>query len=96
MTYFFIALVVVLSLRKQTLIAIDQYLNALIGGMADETISARAWRLRSNPYWGTAREVIDTIFFWQPGHCEHSYKLEQNRKQLPPGYSKEEFRDFGN
>lgn len=28
----------------QTAIAIDQLLNALLGGFADETLSARAWR----------------------------------------------------
>lgn len=31
---------------KQLLIAIDQVLNALLGGMADETLSARAHRQR--------------------------------------------------
>jgi len=95
MTYLLIILAV-LSLRKQTLIAIDQYFNALIGGMADETVSARAWRLRSNPYWNQARVAIDTVFFWQPNHCQKSYDLEVNRKQLPAGYSEDQFTDFGN
>lgn len=42
---------------KQFLIAIDQALNTLAWaegegfGMADETISARAWRLQHRPAW---------------------------------------------
>lgn len=48
---------------KQIAIAFDQLLNALLGGMADETLSARAHRT------GSAWEpLIDALFFWQADH----------------------------
>ena len=77
---------------KQFLIAIDQTLNTLAWaegegfGMADETVSARAWRLQHRSAWGVARAIIDAIFFWQDGHCESSYRIELARKHLPSEY----------
>lgn len=66
---------------KQIAIAFDQLLNALLGGMADETLSARAHRT------GSAWEpLIDALFFWQTDHCFESYLSEKERKQLPPEY----------
>lgn len=66
---------------KQIAIAFDQLLNALLGGMADETLSARAHRT------GSAWEpVIDALFFWQADHCFESYISEKRRQQLPPEY----------
>jgi hypothetical protein len=72
----------------QTLIALDQLLNALVaGGWADETLSARAWRERNtSPRWSRARRWIDRLFFWQPAHCRTSYESEQQRRHLPPEY----------
>lgn len=74
---------------KQVAIAFDQFINTLIWikgdgfGYADETLSARAWRLRdvNNLY-----KVIDKLFFWQKSHCYESYVSEQDRKQLPKDY----------
>lgn len=71
---------------KQVLIAIDQLANTLLGGMADETLSARAYRwdrmgLRSWP-----RKLIDAIMFFDPQHCEQSWRSEVLRTQLPKGY----------
>lgn len=72
---------------KQLLIAFDQMLNALIGGMADETLSARAYRIEDKAVaWAWARQYIDTLFFWQPSHCESAYMAERKRKQLPGEY----------
>ena len=69
---------------KQFLIAIDQLANTLLGGMADETLSARSWRLRDkNP---KIRAVIDGLFFWDKDHCRTSYESELERKQLPSEY----------
>lgn len=77
---------------KSILIAADQFCNALIGGSPDETLSARAWRLRKrSQLWSVARLVIDTIFFLDPDHCETSYLSELLRKQLP-----NEYRGVGN
>jgi len=66
---------------KQVLIAFSQLGNALTGGMADETISARAFR---ENHW--MRHVIDTLFFWHHQHCYQSYIAECERRQLPSHY----------
>lgn len=72
---------------KQVAVALDQFLNALIpGGWADETISARCWRLRSRRGWGLARLAIDSVLFFDKNHCEESYKSEQQRTQCAPEY----------
>ena len=73
---------------KQTAIAIDQLVNAaLAAGWADETLSARAWRLDGTKRrWTVARRAIDAIFFWQAGHCRSAWMAEQKRLQLPPAY----------
>ena len=79
---------------KQVLIAIDQTVNTLVWakdegfGMADETISARAWRLRKRATWGLTRTLIDTLFFWDKNHCEKSYRSERLRRHLPFDYVK--------
>ena len=66
---------------KQVAIAFDQLLNALLGGMADETLSARAHRTGS-----VLEPLIDALFFWQADHCFESYLSEKERKQLPQEY----------
>lgn len=76
---------------KQVLIAIDQLANTLVGGFADETLSARAWRLRLiDPNWRIMQLTIDMLFFWEIEHCKQSYFAEFDRKHLPPIYSKEQ------
>lgn len=76
-----------MSLRhwcKQVLVAFDQLLNSLVGGWADETFSARCWRLRERSVWGVLRMAVDTVFFFDAHHCEESYKSEVLRLQCPP------------
>lgn len=70
---------------KQVLIAADQLVNTMLGGMADETLSARLWRTQHPAYrW------VDALFFWDRDgsarHCELSYKAEQLRQHLPERY----------
>ena len=74
----------------QILVAIDQFVNTLMGGMADETLSARAWRnhLRGRRSWPV--KIIDALFFWQKDHCREAYESEVERKQLPAGYGEKE------
>lgn len=72
---------------KQFLIALDQVLNTLAGGWADETLSARAYRCQPvSPSWRRARAAIDALFFWQTEHCRGAYFSESARQQLPPEY----------
>ena len=75
----------------QILIAIDQLLNTLIpGGYADETLSARAHRMRvkGQPYWGWRARAINLLFFWQEDHCQGAWLEETRRRQLPDAYGR--------
>jgi hypothetical protein len=73
---------------KQILIAFDQFLNTLLGGFADETLSARAWRTEQDGkiFGRFFRPLIDTILFFDPQHCYTSYLSEKERKQYPNHY----------
>lgn len=71
----------------QVLIAVDQLANAVLGGYADETLSARAWRLRDAAPYSILRPAIDRLFFWQREHCRAAYDSERVRRQLPKEYS---------
>ena len=72
---------------KQVLIAFDQLFNALLGGWADETLSARAYRLSGDSLrWYITMRVIDALFFWQEAHCYASYDSERERRHLPVEY----------
>lgn len=72
----------------QAAIWLDQGLNVLLGGMADETLSARAHRMRAkgHKYWGWTASAIDRVFFWQEGHCWQAHRSELQRRQLPSHY----------
>jgi hypothetical protein len=71
----------------QFLIALDQLVNALLDGWADETLSARSYRERLRCEWW-----INLLFFPQKNdigkrnHCEQCYYHEKDRKDLPPEY----------
>lgn len=72
----------------QIAIAADQLANTLVGGYADETLSARAWRLHAvSRGWRCARRVIDGLFFWQVNHCLSAYESERVKRHLPGEYS---------
>lgn len=71
------------------LIAIDQLLNTLIYirgegfGCPDETMSARAWRLRGS---SSTYKIINLLFFWQYNHCKEAWESEIYRRQYPKAY----------
>lgn len=71
-------------------VALDQTVNAFLGGSADETLSARAHRMRvkKQKYWWWVADVIDFILFFDKHHCETSYLAELQRKHLPGDYLK--------
>lgn len=74
-----------LKIPQQAAIAFDQFVNALAGGWADETFSARCWRLRDAAWgWRAARILVDGVFFWQKNHCQTAYRSEALRLHLPP------------
>lgn len=70
----------------QVLVALDQLINTLFWGYADETLSARAWRhhLKGDKDW--IYKLIDFLFFWQENHCKEAYESELERSQYPPAY----------
>lgn len=68
-------------------IAVDQVLNALLAGHADETLSARSFRMQHRKKrWMMARKIIDTIFFWEKEHCYQAYLSERDRRHFPEYY----------
>lgn len=69
----------------QLLVALDQLLNALLLGYADETLSSRAYRAdRDGKVFGLFfRPLIDTVFFFQKNHCHQAYLEEVHRRQYP-------------
>lgn len=69
---------------KQFLIALDQTVNTICGGYADETLSCRAYRHYIKGEYTWLKTLIDLIFFFETAHCYESYKSEQLRLQLPP------------
>ncbi len=74
---------------RQIAIAFDQLINTFpFMGMADETLSARAWRLQeASTFWGLVRVTVDTLFFFDRLHCYTSYIAEFERKHLPEEYN---------
>lgn len=71
----------------QFLIAVDQLFNVLFGGWADETLSARSYRLSpESRFWRMTMKVIDGIFFWQDHHCRSAWISEVERKHYPSSY----------
>jgi len=86
----------------QVFIACDQLINALIPPLtgtlsfADETLSARCYRAwRDNRAWGNVcLPIIDFLFRLQTErHCYHAYMKEQERRNLPPEYRNDAFKD---
>jgi hypothetical protein len=78
----------------QLLIALDQLVNALLFGHADETLSARAYRNeRAGKLLGRIlRPLIDALFYVitlgrDKHHCKESFESERLRRHLPPVYS---------
>lgn len=67
----------------QILIALDQLVNTILGGMADETLSSRAYRHWSDGSRKWPKWLIDHLFFWQTEHCRQAFESEINRSHLP-------------
>ena len=71
---------------RQVLIALDQLVNTILAGHADETLSARAYRLSRDRGRHWPRRVIDALFFWDENHCEQAHLSEMLRRHLPRPY----------
>lgn len=62
-------------------IGIDQTVNALLGGLPDETISARVHRSR----WKRCERLINWLFN-DPAHCQKAYESEVMLSHFPYDY----------
>jgi len=61
---------------KNILIAIDQFINTVLGGNPDETMSSRAYRLRSKGiFWPS--NIVNAIFPFAKDHCEESLEEDE-------------------
>ena len=54
-------------------LALDQLLNAILGGWPDESLSARAYRWDRDGKRSWPKKVINALFFWMKDHCKSSY-----------------------
>ena len=70
----------------RVLIAIDQLVNTIFGGMPDETISAKLWRLKDRYPYKILRYIVDALFWFDKDHCRTSYESEIKKTQLPSNY----------
>lgn len=68
----------------QICVALDQFVNTIFGGYADETISSRSHRAYVSGKRKWTRNIINVLFFWQDDHCKKAYESEINRMQYPP------------
>lgn len=65
---------------KNVLVALDQLVNALLGGDPDETISSRA--AKSNSWWACRLcRLLDLI---DPGHCANAREADEGRDAVVP------------
>ena len=68
---------------KSLFIALDQLVNAVLGGWPDETMSSRCWRWHlAGKDWPMV--IVDGLFFWDTQHCRASYESERLGRQMPP------------
>ena len=67
-------------------LALDQLLNAILGGYPDESLSARAFRWDRDGRRRWPKKVINAMFFWQRDHCRSAWHCEQELRHMPPEY----------
>lgn len=63
---------------KNVLIGIDQLINALFGGDADETISSRVGKRRDAAERFMA-PIVDKLFFWDKDHTKASIEHDEGK-----------------
>lgn len=76
-----------MSYLSQVGLALTRLGNALLGGLAEESMSSRAARADGNdkPWGRIARPLIDWLFglFGSVNHCRLSYLSDRNKPLLP-------------
>ncbi len=68
--------------KFQVAVAVDQLINTIFGGFADETLSSRLHRrrLRGKPW---CARIVNFLFYMQDDHCKEAYESEIERAHLP-------------
>ena len=68
----------------------------LLAGHHDQTVSARCYVNRHSTPWNVARLAINTVFFWQPDHCQASHQrdIEFSREVLINAYPEDRYARF--
>jgi len=57
------------------LIGLDQFVNVILGGAPDQTISSRCWKHRDHWAGKLAVSFVDFLFGWhEANHCRASYE----------------------
>lgn len=69
---------------RQVAKALDQLVNALLGGYCDECISSRAYRHQGQLGWRIAMCCINALFL-NCNHCKESFERDQD---LPSCYKR--------
>jgi hypothetical protein len=57
---------------SRVFIAFSILLNAIVGGKNNQTLSAGQWQRKRAMKMNFVR-VIDTLFWWEPNHCEDAW-----------------------
>ena len=81
-----------MTYARNVLVALDQLVNAILGGDPDETLSSRLHRARVGEFGprvqaltAPLRLMIDAaarVGFGQPRHCEKSFEPDEGRDDL--------------
>jgi hypothetical protein len=67
----------------KVLLGLDQFANTIIGGAPDETISARAGRLRAHRGWKQLAWILNKL---DHNHVEDAIKSERTGSQQSSAY----------
>lgn len=70
---------------RNVLIGLDQFINTIVCGHPDETLSARAGRQRHRYPYKVWVVIVDAIFypFQGPNHCYNAHLKERTRYHSP-------------
>lgn len=81
------------SWGHEVFVALDQVVNAVLGGWSDETLSARSFRLGSKAedadawdQWRVAWHIIDALFVWQDLLIKYRTGLSPIRRHCERAY----------
>lgn len=74
----------------QVVITIDQLINAIFNGSADETLSSRIYRLNQRPLYRALEKFVNVLFwpFQGPEHCKNAYQKEIDGRHMPSGFKR--------